>query len=191
MFSDVHAAGQRMLALVNDLLDVSKIECSVGTFHLERMDIRRPVRAVVAELAPLLGPSACSWICSWASSRCRPRWIRCACSRWCATCWPMPSSSRRTRSLEVGGELTVEGDILLWVRDHGPGIPEAELETIFEAFVQSSQTKDGSGGTGLGLAISRKIMQAHGGAITAATCPTAAASSNCACPAAASPTPSR
>jgi hypothetical protein len=59
----------------------------------------------------------------------------------------------------VGGELTVEGDILLWVRDHGPGIPEAELETIFEAFVQSSQTKDGSGGTGLGLAISRKIMQ--------------------------------
>lgn len=96
MFSDVHAAGQRMLALVNDLLDVSKIECSVGTFHLERMDIRRPVRAVAAELAPCWVPSACSWICSWASSRCRPRWIRCGCSRWCATCWPMPSSSRRS-----------------------------------------------------------------------------------------------
>ena len=42
-----------------------------------------------------------------------------------------------------------------------------KLEAIFEAFVQSSRTKDGSGGTGLGLAISRTIMQAHGGHIAA------------------------
>ena len=41
------------------------------------------------------------------------------------------------------------------------------LERIFDAFIQSSRTKDGSGGTGLGLAISRRIMQAHGGTITA------------------------
>jgi signal transduction histidine kinase len=54
------------------------------------------------------------------------------------------------------------------VRDHGPGIPPAELESIFEAFVQSSKTKDGSGGTGLGLAICRKIVEAHGGRIRAA-----------------------
>jgi signal transduction histidine kinase len=53
------------------------------------------------------------------------------------------------------------------VRDHGPGIPAAELDSIFEAFVQSSRTKDGSGGTGLGLAICRKIMDGHGGGIAA------------------------
>jgi signal transduction histidine kinase len=46
-------------------------------------------------------------------------------------------------------------------------VPEDELERIFDAFIQSSRTKDGSGGTGLGLAISRRIMQAHGGTITA------------------------
>ena len=39
---------------------------------------------------------------------------------------------------------------------------------MFQAFVQSSQTRDGSGGTGLGLAISRKIITAHGGRIHAA-----------------------
>jgi signal transduction histidine kinase len=53
------------------------------------------------------------------------------------------------------------------VADRGPGIPESELEQVFEAFVQSSLTKDGSGGTGLGLAICRKIMQAHEGSIAA------------------------
>jgi signal transduction histidine kinase len=53
------------------------------------------------------------------------------------------------------------------ITDRGPGIPQAELEAIFEAFVQSSKTKDGAGGTGLGLAICRKIMQAHGGQIQA------------------------
>ncbi len=56
---------------------------------------------------------------------------------------------------------------MIVVADRGPGIPAAELESIFEAFVQSSQTKDGSGGTGLGLPICRKIVEIHGGHITA------------------------
>jgi signal transduction histidine kinase len=58
-------------------------------------------------------------------------------------------------------------DLLISVRDQGPGIPEGELESIFESFVQSSRTKDGSGGTGLGLTISRRIMAAHQGSIRA------------------------
>jgi len=65
----------------------------------------------------------------------------------------------------------VARDLQVQVRDHGPGIPEAELESVFEAFVQSSRTKDGSGGTGLGLAICRKIMAAHHGRITARNAP--------------------
>src|SRR5262249_39255792 len=52
-------------------------------------------------------------------------------------------------------------------RDHGVGIPEAELETIFDQFVQSSRTKTGAGGTGLGLAICREIVTAHQGHIWA------------------------
>ena len=63
------------------------------------------------------------------------------------------------------------GGVHVTVRDHGPGIPPLELELIFEAFVQSSMTRDGSGGTGLGLAISRKIIMAHGGSIRAENLP--------------------
>ena len=74
-----------------------------------------------------------------------------------------PACSR----IEVDAYAEAAGTLELNIRDHGPGIPASELEKIFDAFVQSSLTKDGSGGTGLGLAISRKIMAAQGGQIWA------------------------
>ena len=51
--------------------------------------------------------------------------------------------------------------------DAGPGIPDDEIEAIFDKFVQSSKTSTGAGGTGLGLAICREILIAHGGRIWA------------------------
>ncbi|MBP6851867.1 MAG: PAS domain-containing sensor histidine kinase, partial [Rhodoferax sp.] len=74
-------------------------------------------------------------------------------------------------SIELQGRVTDDERIHITVRDHGAGIPPGELEKIFEAFVQSSTSKDGSGGTGLGLAICRKILAAHDGTITAANMP--------------------
>lgn len=57
--------------------------------------------------------------------------------------------------------------LLFTVADQGVGIPEQELEDVFDKFVQSSKTKTGAGGTGLGLSISREIIIQHGGAIVA------------------------
>ena len=51
--------------------------------------------------------------------------------------------------------------------DQGTGVPEDELETVFEKFVQSSKTETGAGGTGLGLSISKEIIEGHGGSIRA------------------------
>ncbi|MCD6034558.1 MAG: hypothetical protein K0R63_299 [Rickettsiales bacterium] len=53
------------------------------------------------------------------------------------------------------------------IKDRGPGIPPGEEEKIFDTFVQSSTTYDGSGGTGLGLSIAREIVRAHNGEIKA------------------------
>jgi len=63
-------------------------------------------------------------------------------------------------------------DLVLRVRDRGPGIPEEELERVFEPFyrLESSRNRD-SGGTGLGLSIARDIAQAHGGALLLANLP--------------------
>ena len=57
--------------------------------------------------------------------------------------------------------------LCLTVKDEGIGIPEDELESIFDTFVQSSITKAGYGGTGLGLAICKEIVLAHRGRIWA------------------------
>ncbi len=75
----------------------------------------------------------------------------------------------------AGGAVTVrvrsEGPMaVIDVEDDGPGIPEAELERIFEPFTRlSGTTRHGSGGTGLGLAIARRIVVAHRGTIHAGT----------------------
>ncbi len=56
------------------------------------------------------------------------------------------------------------------VGDEGPGIPEKDLERIFEPFTRlSGTTRHGSGGTGLGLAIARRIVEAHRGTIRASS----------------------
>ena len=168
MFGDIHASGQRMLALVNDLLDVSKMESSVGTLHLERTDVRPLVREVLRELDPLLGPKSLRIDADISDgqlvAKVDPLRLQQVVRNVLANAikFSPPASV-----IELLCEATAEGDIHIAVRDQGPGIPEAEIDKIFEAFVQSSKTKDGSGGTGLGLTICRKIVEAHGGRIDA------------------------
>lgn len=66
-------------------------------------------------------------------------------------------------------EITINSQVMdalkLSIKDKGPGVPKAEVNTIFEKFTQSSRTKTGAGGTGLGLAICREIIKSHSGEI--------------------------
>jgi signal transduction histidine kinase len=64
-------------------------------------------------------------------------------------------------TIEVGGERE-DHRVGYFVRDHGPGIPEAERDRIFEVFFRGS-TARGSRGTGIGLATVRKIARSYGG----------------------------
>ena len=169
MFTDIHAGGRRMLTLVNGLLDVSQMDSAVGSLPLQRGDVAQLVRDAVSQLQPQAV-------------------VRDLKVHLHGLAEPVEGDVDRTRFQQairnvlanairyspVGGVIDVtlanqgESGIELSVRDHGPGVPEEELKLIFEAFVQSSRTRDGSGGTGLGLTITRKILSAHGGSVVAA-----------------------
>jgi two-component system sensor histidine kinase CpxA len=66
-------------------------------------------------------------------------------------------------TIEISTQSTL-GESIVAVRDHGPGVPEFDLERIFEAFYRVAPARDSdSGGVGLGLAIAARIMALHGG----------------------------
>ena len=81
-----------------------------------------------------------------------------------------------SNAIDFGTRATVQvednGELVVRVRDEGPGIPEGELERVFEPFyrLEHSRNRD-SGGTGLGLTIARDIAQAHGGTLMLANLP--------------------
>ena len=71
-----------------------------------------------------------------------------------------------TRIGIVGGHDPVRREVRVLVSDEGPGVPVADLETIFEPFFRGP-TGRGASGHGLGLTIARRIIEAHGGSIGA------------------------
>lgn len=75
-------------------------------------------------------------------------------------------------ALKYGGAVSMqvedtEARLVIRLRDNGPGIPEKDMEHVFEPFfrVESSRNRD-TGGTGLGLSIARNIAQLHGGSVS-------------------------
>jgi two-component system sensor histidine kinase CpxA len=71
-------------------------------------------------------------------------------------------------SVDVSLELDDKSKVLLIIRDHGKGIPENDLQRIFQPFYRVAEARDReSGGAGLGLAIADRVIRIHGGTIRA------------------------
>jgi PAS domain S-box-containing protein len=169
MFRDIHDGGTRMLRLVNGLLDISKIDGTLGSLVRRPADLAELAAAVVRELRPQAGARQVAIVLT------EPAPVLMA----EVDAFRMQQVLRNVlanaiRFAPEGSSIEIEAADLgaagrrLDILDRGPGIPAEEIETIFQPFVQSSRTKSGAGGTGLGLAICRRIMGAHGGRIAAA-----------------------
>lgn len=168
MFGDIQAGGQRMLTLVNGLLDLAKMDRETAMLNLQTDHVGQLMEDVIREFRPLAAPRHLQVV--WQATH-SALYARIDAFRLqqvfrnvlANAVHHAPDGS----TVEVTGSLLANGSLQVRVADRGPGIPPAELEKIFDTFVQSSRQPARRGGTGLGLTISRRIMQAHGGSIHA------------------------
>ena len=170
-------SGERLMGLLNDLLDLSKLEAGRMGYDMREEDVAQLAADVVAELAEVAAARQVSIDVDVAPDT--PR-VWCDGVRVAQVIRNLLSNA--VRFSPPGGRITIglapaaagpEGAggaayVRLSVSDQGQGVPDGELEAIFDKFVQSSKTKNGAGGTGLGLSICREIVQQHGGRIWAA-----------------------
>ena len=171
----VHASGETMLALVDDILDVAKMESGNLTISPAQMDLHK----LLAETAQLWADKAQAKGLSLRLDQADvPSMITEDSGRLRQILFNLASNAIKfTDSGEILLAARVEaGDdgetLVLQVSDSGIGIPPDKLGQIFEAFsqVDAGITRK-YGGTGLGLAISRRLARAMGGDLTVESAP--------------------
>ena len=162
---DIHGSGQHLLNLINEILDLSRIEAGRQELHEEAlfldeiatecttmMKVRAEAKSITVHQAQETGlPSV------WADERALRQVI-------------LNLMSNAVKFTPAGGEVlikvgrTVDGGQFVSISDTGPGIPEEEIPTVLEAFGQGSHAiRSAEPGTGLGLSIVQALIGMHDG----------------------------
>ena len=173
-FERIAERGEVLLSLLNDLLDLSRLEAGSMTVELAPQQIEAVVRDALVAHEPQLR-----------AKQLRTELVRLSDGPRCSVLVDSVLMgklfdnllSNAVRYSPAGGSIRValsrsqlregESAVEIAISDQGIGIPEAELGMIFDKFVQSSKTRTNAGGTGLGLSICREIVGLHGGTIWA------------------------
>ncbi len=159
-------SSDRLIRLINDILDIERIRSGKLPMALEPVDVSHLVETVVREMSGL----ATSAQVRLDVLEC-PGQVLADADRVVQTLTNIVGNA--VKFSPAGSTVTVEtverdGEVILRVHDQGRGVPAAMLEAIFEPFEQvDSSDSRAQGGTGLGLAISRGIVDRHGGRIWA------------------------
>ncbi len=161
----INRSGERLLIMLNDLLDLSKLEA--GAMPLDKTPLSlvslvyacwQEMESLIAEKQLILRFKDDDDLPDVVADRTRINQVL------------LNLLSNAIKFTPEKGEIDIQikldaNFLLCCIDDDGPGIPEDEFEAVFDKFVQSSKTKTGAGGTGLGLAICREIIEAHQGKI--------------------------
>jgi len=162
---DIHLSGSHLLSLINDLLDVAKIEAGRMEIQPDLLDVRRTFEGALTiigakardrrqDLLIDIDPASPQL---FADERALKQIL-------------INLVSNAVKFTPVGGRIRVVGsrapcgDFQIIVEDNGPGIPREKLGGIFRPFSQVDNSYDRQGGgTGLGLALVRGLTELHGG----------------------------
>jgi two-component system phosphate regulon sensor histidine kinase PhoR len=155
-----------LIQMVNELLDLSKIESGTAALLLDDVDLVDVARANTERLRPFAERQGLRLALEL------PDHVT-----------PVRGDEDRLGQVLInllhnavkfspnGGEIVVgvredDGEVVVWVRDPGIGVPRADLARIFERFYKVDRARvRGRGGTGLGLSIARHVVEMHGGRI--------------------------
>ncbi len=179
-FNQINVSGERLMRLLNSLLDLSKLEAGKMEYNMREDDINQIVSSVVLEFMPAITDKNISLnvieakmstkvVCDSFKISQIVRNLLSNAIKFTLEGKKIEVSYEQTE-LPVGfraSDSTKVSGITVAIKDQGIGIPDDELELVFDKFAQSSKTKTGAGGTGLGLAICVEIAKAHKGKIWA------------------------
>jgi signal transduction histidine kinase len=178
--ADINASGMHLLDLINDVLDMSKIEAGKFDLHEEEVSLQEVLMSslsMVRERARQRGLTLLADldrhggdVVVWADARATKQIL-------------LNILSNAVKFSPEGGSVTATvattsaGETALEIRDEGIGMSPAELERALEPFGQAqSVTTRHYGGTGLGLPITRRLIELHGGRLEIDTRPGAGTS---------------
>ncbi|MBQ4426039.1 MAG: HAMP domain-containing histidine kinase [Firmicutes bacterium] len=155
----VHKQGERMSALIRDMLDYSRMDLSAERYPLTPLNLSELVRETADALAPV-GDSPLQYRVELEEN------VQIKGNENLLSRLLQNLISNAYRYGDPEGKIRIclerkESGVILSVEDDGPGIPREEQEKIFERFYRSDSSRNAQG-TGLGLALVKKIAQIHG-----------------------------
>ena len=165
--SDIHDSGRHLLSVIDDILDISKIEA--GRYSLEENEL--DLEEVVAWSVELTRPKAQEkrlTVCREAPPH-TPHFLGDQRAMRQILLNLLSNAIKFTPeggAIHVGLEKNSDGNLTLYVRDNGAGIPQEKLSEVMEPFAQVGDAiAREHGGTGLGLSITRSLAEMHGGSL--------------------------
>ncbi len=164
-FEKIHYSGEVQLNLVNDLLDLSRLESNDIDLFFDPCDLLSISKKIIYGLSSLCEEKKIKiyldekveYARIYADKNKVEQLVRNLIAN-------AIKFSPENSTINIAINQT-ESIVQLEVEDQGPGIPDEEKNSIFDKFNQSSRTRTGAGGTGLGLAICAQIMHHHQGTI--------------------------
>ncbi len=165
----IHGAGKHLLGLINDILDLSKVESGRMDLYLEEFSVKAMVDEVAATVHPLVEKNGNTLVVDYPEL---DETMRSDVTKLRQNLFNLLSNaSKFTQQGEIGMRVTTSEKpdgrwIQFEITDSGIGMTEEQVEVIFEPFSQAdASTTRNYGGTGLGLAITKKFCDLLGGAI--------------------------
>jgi signal transduction histidine kinase len=158
--------GKHLLALINDVLDLAKIEAGQLTLTLEDYSLPEVVQSVVTATEPLATSKGLKFAAVLQDNLPKAHGDARRVSQVLLNLVGNAIKFTDEGEIEIRAILD-KGQFVLTVRDTGPGIPDADQDRIFGEFQQIDNTNTRrQGGTGLGLAISKRMVEMQGGTIS-------------------------